>query len=281
MNIAEIWFYLRKNKLAVTGLVIILVLIIGAVFAPLITPTGYAEQKFLEKINDFPSVHHWFGVDALGRDYYSRVIYGIRISLLVGFSTALLALVIGVPLGALAGYLGGIVDWVVMRLVETFSVIPPLLIAILFVTLFGSGLENIIFILAMVSWMDVCRLVRGEILTLKEREYAVAAKAIGARPYRILFRHLLPNAVAPIIVGMVLCLPNAIMLEATLSFLGVGVNPPTPSWGQMISEGLYYIQFYWYLTLFPAIFLALTVLSLSFIGDGLRDAMDPRLRGRG
>ena len=148
MNIAEIWFYLRKNKLAVTGLVIILVLIIGAVFAPLITPTGYAEQKFLEKINDFPSVHHWFGVDALGRDYYSRVIYGIRISLLVGFSTALLALVIGVPLGALAGYLGGIVDWVVMRLVETFSVIPPLLIAILFVALFGSGLENIIFILA-------------------------------------------------------------------------------------------------------------------------------------
>ncbi|MDI9595105.1 MAG: ABC transporter permease [Atribacterota bacterium] len=281
MNIAEIWFYLRKNKLAVTGLVIILVLIIGAVFAPLITPTGYAEQKYLEKINDFPSVHHWFGVDALGRDYYSRVIYGIRISLLVGFSTALLALVIGVPLGALAGYLGGIVDWVVMRLVETFSVIPPLLIAILFVALFGSGLENIIFILAMVSWMDVCRLVRGEILTLKEREYAVAAKAIGARPYRILFRHLLPNAVAPIIVGMVLCLPNAIMLEATLSFLGVGVNPPTPSWGQMISEGLYYIQFYWYLTLFPAIFLALTVLSLSFIGDGLRDAMDPRLRGRG
>jgi ABC-type dipeptide/oligopeptide/nickel transport system permease subunit len=125
MNIAEIWFYLRKNKLAVTGLVIILVLIIGAVFAPLITPTGYAEQKYLEKINDFPSVHHWFGVDALGRDYYSRVIYGIRISLLVGFSTALLALVIGVPLGALAGYLGGIVDWVVMRLVETFSVIPP------------------------------------------------------------------------------------------------------------------------------------------------------------
>ena len=180
----------------------------------------------------------------------------------------------------MAGFFSGIVDWLVMRLVETFSVIPPLLVAILFVTLFGSGLQNVIIILALVSWMDVCRLVRGEILTLKEREYSRAAKAIGVKPYRVLFRHLLPNAVAPIIVGMVLCVPNAIMMEASLSFLGVGINPPTPSWGQMISDGLYYIQFYWYLTLFPAIFLALTVLSLSFIGDGLRDAMDPKLRGR-
>jgi len=280
VDILEIWRHFHKNKLALIGLVVIIVFILAAIFAPLITPAGYAEQKYLSEINNFPSLRHWFGVDAVGRDYFSRVIYGIRVSLLVGFVTAFIALFIGVLLGALAGYLGGVVDWVVMRLVETFSVIPPLLVAILFVTLFGSGLQNVIIILALTSWMDICRLVRGEILTLKEREYCVAAKAIGVKSYRILFRHLLPNAVAPIIVGMVLCVPNAIMLEAMLSFLGVGVNPPTPSWGQMISDGLYYIQFYWHLTLFPAIFLALTVLSLSFIGDGLRDAMDPKLRGR-
>jgi len=280
VDILEIWRYFHKNKLSLIGSGVIFVFILAAIFAPLITPAGYAELKYLDKINSFPSLNNWFGVDAVGRDYFSRVIYGIRVSVFVGCTTAFISLFIGVPLGALAGYLGGTVDWGVMRLVETFSVIPPLLVAILFVTLFGSGLQNVIFILALVSWMDICRLVRGEILTLKEREYSMAARAIGVKPYGVLFRHLLPNAVAPIIVGMVLCVPNAIMLEAMLSFLGVGINPPTPSWGQMISDGLYYIQFYWHLTLFPAIFLALTVLSLSFIGDGLRDAMDPKLRGR-
>lgn len=279
-DVIEVWHYFKKNHLAVLGLLLMLLLLLCAIFAAPITPAGYAEQKYLTEINAFPSFTHWFGVDAMGRDYFSRVIYGIRVSLSVGVITAFIALFIGVPLGAFAGYFSGLTDWCIMRLVETFSVIPPLLVAILFVTLFGSGLQNVIIILACVSWMDVCRLVRGEILSLKQREYATAAKAIGVKPYRVLFRHLLPNAVAPIIVGMVLCVPNAIMLEASLSFLGVGINPPTPSWGQMISDGLFYIQFYWHLTLFPAIFLALTVLSLSFIGDGLRDALDPKLRGR-
>jgi ABC-type dipeptide/oligopeptide/nickel transport system permease subunit len=276
----ELWKYYRKNRLAVLGLVVLLVLLAAAILAPLITPAGFADQKYLQEINAFPSLQHFFGIDNVGRDYFSRVIYGIRISFMVGFSTALIALVIGVPLGAVAGYMGGAVDWVVMRLIETFSVIPPLLVAILFVTLFGSGLQNVIIILSLVSWMDVCRLVRGEVMSLKEREYAQAARATGVGPARLLFRHLLPNALAPIIVGMVLCVPNAIMLEAMLSFLGIGVNPPTPSWGQMISESMYYIQFYWYQTFFPALFLAVTVLSLSFVGDGIRDAMDPKLRGR-
>jgi peptide/nickel transport system permease protein/oligopeptide transport system permease protein len=276
----ELWKYFKKNKLAFSGLVIMLILLMSAIFAPLITPAGYADQKYLHEINAFPSFGHFFGVDNVGRDYFSRVIYGIRVSFLVGFTTAIIALFIGVPLGAVAGYVGGAVDWIVMRLIETFSVIPPLLVAILFVTLFGSGLQNVIIILSLVSWMDVCRLVRGEVMSLKEREYAQAAQATGISSARILFRHLLPNAMAPIIVGMVLCVPNAIMLEAMLSFLGIGVNPPTPSWGQMISESLYYIQFYWYQTFFPALFLAVTVLSLSFIGDGIRDALDPKLRGR-
>lgn len=276
----ETWKYYRKNKLAIVGLTVLILLLAAAIFARFITPAGFADQKFLQEINAFPSGKHLFGVDNVGRDYFSRVIYGIRVSFGVGFSTALIALVIGVPLGAIAGYKGGVIDWLVMRLIETFSVIPPLLVAILFVTLFGSGLRNVILILSLVSWMDVCRLVRGEVMSLKEREYAQAARATGVGSMRILFRHLLPNALAPIIVGMVLCVPNAIMLEAMLSFLGIGVNPPTPSWGQMISESLYYIQFYWYQTFFPALFLAVTVLCLSFVGDGIRDAMDPKLRGR-
>ena len=274
-----IWKYFYKNKLSLIGLWFLLILILAAIFAPIITSSGYAEQKYLDSINEFPSKNHWFGVDAVGRDYFTRVIYGTRISLFVGSTAAFIALLVGVPLGALAGYYKGSVDWIVMRLVEIFSVIPALLIAILFVTLVGSGIQNIILIISLVSWKNICRLVRGEIISLKEREYFISARAIGAKPGRILFRHLLPNAIAPIIVGLVVCISQAIMLEAMLSFLGIGVNPPIPSWGQMISDGLYYIQFYWHLPLFPSIFLTLTILSLSFVGNGLRDAMDPKTRG--
>lgn len=275
-----IWHYFYKSKLALIGFGIIFILILAAVFAPFITPSGFAEQKYLQEINHFPSRNHWFGVDAVGRDYFTRVIYGIRVSLFVGFTAAMISLFVGVPLGAIAGYFKGAIDWGVMRLVEIFSVIPSLLIAILFVTLFGSGMQNIVFIVGLVSWIDICRLVRGKIISLIERDFFIAAKAIGVTNFRILFYHLIPNAVAPIIIGLVLAVPRAILLEAMLSFLGVGINPPTPSWGQMISDGLYYIQFYWHLTLFPSLFLTLTVLSLTFIGDGLRDALDPKLRGR-
>jgi peptide/nickel transport system permease protein/oligopeptide transport system permease protein len=256
-------------------------LVLSGACAPLITPSRYDEQLYYDEINAFPSASHPFGVDNVGRDYFSRVIYGIRVSFTIGFTTALLALLIGVPLGALAGYFGGIVDWSILRLVEVFSVVPRLLIAILFVTLYGSGLQNVIVILTLVGWMDIARLVRGQVMALKERDYALAAHALGVTRLGILFKHLLPNAIAPIIVGMTLTVPRSIMLEAMLSFLGVGVNPPIPSWGQMIKKGLYFIQFYWHLTIFPASFLATTVLALSFIGDGLRDAMDPKLRGRG
>lgn len=276
----EFWFVFSQNKLSVAGLILIILLILVAVLAPFITPVGYAEQEFLQEINAFPSKDHLFGVDAVGRDYFSRVIYGIRISLFVGFTAALISLLIGVPLGAMAGYFKGTMDWTVMRLIEVFSVIPPILIGILFVILFGSGLQNIIVIIGLVSWMNICRLVRGEIIALKERDYYVAAKAIGASHFRILFRHLLPNTASSVILGLLLCVPRAIMLEAMLSFLGVGINPPMPSWGQMINDGLYYIQFYWHLPLFPSIFLAVMVLSLSFIGDGFRDALDPRVRGK-
>ena len=274
----KIWHSFIKNRLSAIGLAIISLLILAAIFAPYIAPAGYAELKYLQRINDFPSSNNWFGVDSVGRDYFTRIIFGIRVSLFVGFTSALIALLVGVPLGALAGYFQGTTDWVVLRLLEIFAVIPSLLVAILFITLFGGGLRNIICIIGGVSWMNICRLVRGEIIALKERDYCMAARAIGAKPLRILFRHLLPNAVSPIIVGLVLCIPRAIMMEAMLSFIGIGINPPTPSWGQMISEGLYYIQFYWHLVLFPSLFLVITVLSLTFIGDGIRNAVDPKLR---
>lgn len=278
--VSEVWRYYKKNYLSLIGLGIMLTLIICAIIAPLITVARFDEQLYYDEINNFPSRVHFFGVDNLGRDYFSRVIYGIRVSLFIGLSVSLLALFIGVPIGAVAGYYGGWIDWITMRVIEIFSATPKLLIAILFMTLVGSGLKSIILILTLVGWMNVCRLLRGQIIALKEREYVLAAKAMGVKPITILFKHLLPNAISPIIVGMVLTIPRSIMLESMLSFLGVGVNPPVPSWGIMISKGLYNIQFYWHLTLFPSLFLALTVLSLSFVGDGLRDALDPKLRGR-
>ncbi len=276
----QIWNHFKKNKLCIISFGIILLLILAAFSASLITPTGYADMEYLNKINSFPSKDNWFGVDSMGRDYFTRVVYGTRVSLFVGFASAIVALIVGVPLGALAGYFKGTVDWVVMRLVEIFSVIPSLLLAMFFVTIFGNGLKNIVLIIGLISWRNICRSVRGEIIVLKEKEFFLAAKAIGIKPLRILFRHLLPNAVAPIIVGVVLCSSHAIMIEAMLSFLGIGVNPPIPSWGKMISDGIYYIQFYWHLPLFPSIFLTITILSLSLIGDGIRDALDPKIRGK-
>ena len=276
----QVFNHFKKSTLGIIGLGIMLILVSLAVFAPIITPVDYAELKYLDKINNPPSVNNWFGVDSMGRDYFTRVIFGTKTSLFIGFTSAIIALAVGVFFGALAGYFRGITDWIIMRLVEIFSVIPTLLIAIFFLTITGGETKNIIIIIGMVSWRNICRSVRGEIISLKEREFIIAARAVGANPMRIIFKHLLPNAIAPIIVGVVLCSSRAIMLEAMLSFLGIGVNPPTPSWGQMISEGLYYIQFYWHLPLFPSIFLVLTVLSLSFIGDGLRDALDPKLRGQ-
>ena len=278
------WFYawrrFQKNKLAVLAGVVLIVIILAAIFAPWITPTHYTEQIYLDRVNDFPSRENWFGVDTLGRDYFTRVIYGARVSLGVGFAAALGSLVIAVPLGTIAGYKGGKADWLVMRLVEIMSVIPPLLIAILLATMTGGGLANIVLIGAAFLWVNVCRLVRGQVMSLREKEFILASRALGSRPAYIIKRHLIPNTVAEILVGLVLTIPQAIILEASLSFLGVGISPPTPSWGQMISEGLYYIFFYWHLPLFPALMLGLTILCLSVVGDGIRDALDPTLKGR-
>jgi len=263
------------NRLALVGLVIATVLLLAGIAAPLITPASYDDTSFVANTYAFPSGAHWFGVDAVGRDFFSRNVYAIRISLAIGFGAALISALIGIPLGALAGFYGRKTDWIISRILEVFQIIPPFLIAILLSTLTGGGVIELILIISFTSWMNMCRLVRADVLTMREEEYVMAARAQGVGQFRIIFRHLLPNALGPMLVAFSLTVPTAIGVEAGLSLLGVGVNPPTPSWGGMISEGLTYTSYYWFLELFPVLMLTITVLSFSFIGDGLRDALDP------
>lgn len=274
------WYRFKKNKLAVAALTFIIVISTMAVCAPLITPTDYEDQTYLDETLSAPDSENWFGVDSVGRDYFTRVIYGTRVSLGIGILAALAAVAIGVPIGAIAGFFGGKVDWIVMRFIEVFSVIPPLLMGIVFATVTGGGVGMIIVIAAAFYWVYVARLVRGQVKSLRNEDYIEAAEAMGAKKGYIIYKHVIPNTVAQIIVGLVLMMPKAIMLEASLSFLGVGVNPPLPSWGQMISDSLYYLFYYWHLPLLPALFLAITILSISVVGDGLRDALDPKIKGR-
>ena len=280
---SPLWFAWRRflsNKAAVVGGAVLAILILMAIFAPLITPHDPEAQSFLTEALAFPSAQHWFGVDNLGRDFYSRIVYGSRVSLTIGFIAALFSVFIGIPLGALAGYFGGRTDWVIMRIIEVFSVVPPLLAALLLGAITRGGYATIVFIAALFGWVQVCLLVRAQVKAFREKEFVRAAQALGASPWYIIRRHLIPNSISPIIIGFVLAIPLAMMLEASLSFLGVGVPPPTPTWGQMINEGIDFMFFYWHLAVFPTAALAVTVLATSLFGDGLRDALDPTLKGR-
>ena len=274
------WRRFAANKAAVVSGLVLLVLVLMAIFAPLITKTNYDEQSFLTDAYAAPSSTYWFGVDDLGRDFFSRIVYGSRISLTIGFSSALFSVLIGIPLGAAAGYYGGTVDWAVMRLIELFSVVPSLLAAMLLGALTGGGFLTIVLVAALFGWVQVCLLVRAQVKAVREKEFVRAAQALGASPGYIMRRHLIPNSVSPIIVGFVLAIPLAMMLEASLSFLGIGVPPPLPSWGQMINVGMNFMYFYWHLAVFPTAALAITVLATTLFGDGLRDALDPTLKGR-
>jgi ABC-type dipeptide/oligopeptide/nickel transport system permease subunit len=280
---SPLWFAWQRflsNKAAVAGGTVLAVLILMAVFAPLITPVAPEAQLFLTEALAFPSAEHWFGVDNLGRDFYTRIVYGARVSLSIGFIAAGFSVLIGIPLGALAGYFGGRTDWVVMRVIELFSVVPPLLAALLLGALTRGGYVMIVAIAALFGWVQVCLLVRAQVKAFREKEFVRAAQALGASPWYVIRRHLIPNSISPIIVGFVLAIPLAMMLEASLSFLGVGVPPPTPTWGQMINEGISFMFFYWHMAVFPTAALAITVLATSLFGDGLRDALDPTLKGR-
>lgn len=284
-----------RNKLAVVGLVIVIILVAAAVFAddwfiavplgrephPLVAKTNY-NKGFYGPTGAFPSQKYWMGTDLNGRDLYSRIVFGARISLTVGLLSQVIALVIGIPLGGIAGWRGGRVDFVVMRIVDVMSAIPTLLFAYLIMARLGAGFWNVMLAIGITSWIGICRLTRAQFLALREKEFVEAARMIGADTWRIIRAHLLPNAFAPIIISLTLGIPTAIFSEASLSFLGVGINPPMPSWGQMIGlDGVTNMTYFWHLAFFPALMIALTMLGFTLMGDGLRDALDPyMLRGK-
>jgi oligopeptide transport system permease protein len=272
----------RRNRLAVGAAAMLALLILAAVFADVISPARY-DFSNLAEANQFPNAKHLLGTDSVGRDFLSRLIYATRVSLIVGLSVQMIALVIGATLGALAGMFGGWVDYAVMRWVEVLTAIPIWLFALFLISIWrasdamtGGGLVNVIVAIGLIGWVEICRLTRAQMLTLREKEYVLAARAMGADGLRIAVKHLLPNALAPLIVAVTLGVPTAIFTEAGLSFIGFGINDPLPSWGKMVAESLAYVRVYWHLGLFPTFALAITMLSFSFVGDGLRDALDPR-----
>jgi ABC-type dipeptide/oligopeptide/nickel transport system permease subunit len=263
-----------RNKLSLAVSVVVLLLILTAVFAPWLAPTHYDKQVY-DQAWEKPSARHWMGTDQYGRDVLSRIIYGARISLSVALVVNLVALLIGAPYGAIAGWFGGKVDYALMRFLDVMSAFPNLLLAILMMTILGSGLVNVFIAMSVTSWIGIARLIRGQILSLREQDYIMASRAIGAKNSRIILQHLIPNALVPVIVAVTLGVPSAIMGEAGLSFLGIGVNAPMPSWGKMLNEYMGSISSSWYLSVFPAIMIALTMYAFTLMGDGLQDALNP------
>jgi oligopeptide transport system permease protein len=264
-----------QQRLAVIGLIITGILIAVAVFAPAIAPTAITSADLMSA-NQFPNEEHPFGTDGNGRDVLTRVIYGTRTSLIVGFIAVGLSCVIGIPLGLAAGLRGGWVDFVIMRAVEVMVAFPGILFAMFLVSVTGGGVRNIILAIGVTGWVTLCRLTRSQLLTLREQEFVLAARSLGVPESRIALRHMLPNAMAPLIVAITLAIPTAIFAEAGLSFLGIGINEPTPSLGKMVADSAQSIRVYWYLGFFPTLAIALAMLGFTFVGDGLRDALDPR-----
>jgi oligopeptide transport system permease protein len=265
----------RHNRLAMIGLVIVVALTIFGFGAPFLAPTHYSYADLMSA-NQMPNRDFPMGTDTIGHDFLSRVMYGTRTSLIVGIAAVVVACAIGIPLGLIAGLRGGFPDFIIMRIVEVMTAFPGLLFAIFLMTVFGSGLGNIILVIGITSWLTLCRLMRAQLLTLREQEYVTAARSAGATDAQIAVRHLLPNAVAPVIVAVSLAIPSAIFAEAGLSYLGIGINEPTPSLGKMVSDSAPYIRVYWHLGLFPTVAIALIMIGFSLVGDGLRDALDPR-----
>ena len=268
---------LRKNKLAMTGLIILLLLIAASLFAPWIAPYGYDDQDVTRRFLS-PCPEFWMGTDSLGRDIFSRVLYGGRISLMVGILATGSSAVIGIILGAIAGYFGGKRDNVIMRALDVLMAMPQILLAIAIAATLGTGVRNAVIAVSVANVPRFARVVRAPILAQRNQEYIEAAVAVNAKDQRIIFRHILPNVMAPIIVEVTLGVGIAIISTAGLSFLGLGVQPPVPEWGAMLSAGRQYIRDYWHVVTFPGIAIMLTVFSLNVFGDGLRDALDPRLK---
>ena len=273
----DAWRRFKRDKLALFGLIVIAIISLFAIFGPMLCPYGYEEADFFS-VSQPPSAAHWFGTDQLGRDLYVRILYGARISLSIGVVAALANMVIGVLYGGIAGYFGGRVDNVMMRVVDILIALPSLLYIILIMMLMGSNVQSILIALCISSWVGTARITRSQVVTLKHQEYALAAKLAGASDFEILIRHLLPNAMGPIIVSVMFLIPSAIFSEAFLSFLGIGIQKPMASWGSLANAAIPMMLSYPYLMFFPIAAISLTMFSLNFIGDGLRDALDPKLK---
>ncbi|MBK5258820.1 MAG: ABC transporter permease [Thermoanaerobaculia bacterium] len=268
---------LLRNFAFTSGLLLTVTLLLIALLAPLIAPEDPNYQDTARRLEK-PSRQHLLGLDDLGRDVLSRIVWGARVSLRVGFSVVIIASLIGVTLGAMAGYFGGIMDVLVMRLCDILLAFPGILLAIALVAVLGPSLNNVILALATIGWVGYARLVRGQVLKVREMEYVTAARALGARSPRVIVMHVLPNVINPVIVMATLGLAGAILAEAALSFLGLGVQPPTPSWGAMLTAGRRYLGLANHLAIFPGAAIMLAVMGLNFLGDGLIDALDPKFR---
>lgn len=267
-----------RNRLAVIGLVLVVIFLILAIFADVLAPHPY-DKVYFDRVLLFPFEHpaHPLGTDEVGRDYLSRLIYGARTSMLVGVTVMVAAVIIGVTLGGLAGYHGGATDWFISRIIDVMTAFPTLLFAILIISVWGGGMTKVILALSITAWIEIARLTRGQILSLREKEYVEAARSVGVTQRRIISKHLVPNSLTPILVAVSFGIPAAIFAEAGLSFLGIGINDPFASWGKMVGVSNAYIRVYWHLALFPTIAIALTMLGFTFVGDGLRDALDPKM----
>jgi peptide/nickel transport system permease protein len=272
------WSMFKKalsNPLALAGFIIIVLIFVLAMLAPFIAPYDPNEIN-VKAILLGPSMQHWMGTDGLGRDVLSRMLHGGRISLLVGLVAVGISTLIGILLGAIAGFYRGWVDVVIMRLVDVMLSIPSFFLILAVIAFLTPSIINIMIVIGLTSWMGVTRLVRAEFLSLCEREYVMASRTLGARDYRLIFKHLLPNSLTPIIVSAVLGVAGAVLMESGLSFLGLGVQAPQASWGNILTDGKEYIQFAWWLSLFPGLAILITVLGYNLLGEGLRDALDPR-----
>lgn len=276
---AEVWYRLKANKLAVFGLILLTIIIVSTTLAGFIYDyeTDIITQDIPNKLQA-PSGEHWFGTDSFGRDIFARVLYGGRVSLFVGFSVTIISLIFGCSLGAIAGYYGGKTDNIIMRSLDVLGSVPPILLAIAIVSSLGPGIKNLVIAMTISRITAYPRIVRSSVMAVKESEFIEASRAAGSTDPRIILVHVIPNVLAPIIVTVTLSLGGTILGAAGLSFLGLGIMPPQPEWGEILSEGKKYIRYSPYLVLFPGMAIMLTVLSLNFIGDGLRDALDPKLK---
>ena len=263
--------------MAVAGLMFIMLMLVLALFAPVIATQDPSEID-PESVLEAPSLRHIFGTDTLGRDIFSRIVYGSRISLSIGFIAVGISVLIGIIFGSIAGYYGGRIDSVIMRFVDIMLCFPAFFLMLAVIAVLEPSIFNIMVVIGVTSWMGVARLIRAEILTLKEREYVLAAKVMRASDLWIITRHLIPNAIGPVLVSATLGIGGAILVESALSFLGIGVQPPVPSWGNMLMDGKSTLGVAWWLTIFPGVFITLTVLAYNLLGEGLRDALEPRLR---